>query len=152
MEKEYTAEAFIWRFLFSLNAFFIGFPCFVIGIVGVDNNGSFPILRLLHVLPMPQNMDSDAAICFSLGVMAFVATIIFLIMIYGWLFNVCSSKYLKILVVIGCCCGIPNAVLCLSVGTMSFGIGMLILPAVILSVYLTIWYFKNRSGDGMSQS
>ncbi|WP_239324667.1 hypothetical protein [Snodgrassella gandavensis] len=151
MHKKYTAEVFIRRFIFSLNAFFIGFPCFFIGIVGVHNGISFPFLRFLHILPMPEEMDTNQAFYFILGVLAFFATVIFLIMIYGWLFDVYSNRYLKIMVAVGCCCGIPNAIFCLWIGTMAVGIGLLILPAVILSIYLTGWYFWNRNDEEIQQ-
>ncbi|NUE65693.1 hypothetical protein [Snodgrassella sp. ESL0253] len=151
MRKGYTAEAFVRRFIFSLNAFFLGSPCFFIGIVGEYNGISFPFLRFLHILPMPEEMNTNQAFCFTLGILAFFATIIFFIMIYGWLFDICSNGYLKIMVAIGCCCGIPNAIFCLLFGSLAFGIGLLILPAVILSIYLTGWYFWNRTSDEISQ-
>jgi hypothetical protein len=145
MEKEYTGATFVKRFLISLGSLIIGSPCFFIGIVGDDK--SLPILRFLRILPMPEYMDGRDIFNFTLGVMAFFATVILLIMMLGWIFNVSSNRFLKVLVVIGCCCGLPNAFVCLAIGSMLMGVGLLILPAIFLACYLTVWYFENRSDN-----
>lgn len=100
---------------------------------------------------MPEEMNNNQALYFSLEVMAFFATIIFFIMIYGWLFDIGSNGYLRTMVAIGYCCGISNAIFCLLIGTMALGIGLLILPAVILSIYLTGWYFRSNNHDEIQQ-
>ncbi|KDN13560.1 hypothetical protein SALWKB12_0415 [Snodgrassella communis] len=50
-------------------------------------------------------------------------------MMFGWIFNVSSNFFLKVLIVIGRCCGLPNAFVCLTIGGMLMGVGLLILPA-----------------------
>lgn len=139
MDKEYTMATFLRRFSISVMCLIIGSPCFFLGIVGDDK--AFPFLRLLHIMPMPENMSSDEIFYFTLGVMAFLATVILLIMMFVWIFDISTNRFLKILVIIGCCCGFPNAALCLSIGGL-IGIGLLILPATILSIYLSLRYFN----------
>ena len=133
MDKEYTMATFLRRFIISVKCLIIGSPCFYLGIVRGN----------------------------TLGVMAFLATVILLIMMFGWIFDISTNLFLKILVVIGCCCGFPNAALCLSFSVQFLGglsylpkitvIGLLILPATILSIYLSLWYFnlfdKTQSKD-----
>lgn len=125
MEKEYTRATFVKRFLISLGSLIIGSPCFFIGIVG----------------------DGKA-----LSVVVLIATIILLIMMFGWIFNVSSNPFLKVLVVIGCCCGLPNALICLMIGSMLMGVGLLILPATLLACYLTVRYFESRPDDVIDQA
>ncbi|WP_239403118.1 hypothetical protein [Snodgrassella communis] len=150
MEKEYTRATFVKRFLISLGSLIIGSPCFFIGIVGDEK--TFPILHFLRILPMPENMDDKEIFYFTLGVMAFFATIILLIMMFGWMFDVSSNLFLKVLVVIGCCCGLPNALVCLTIGSMLMGVGLLILPATLLACNLTVWYFESRPDDVIDQA
>ncbi|MCO6526415.1 hypothetical protein [Snodgrassella communis] len=150
MEKEYTRATFVKRFLISLGSLIIGSPCFFIGIVGDEK--TFPILHFLRILPMPENMDDKEIFYFTLGVMAFFATIILLIMMFGWMFDVSSNLFLKVLVVIGCCCGLPNALICLTIGSMLMGVGLLILPATLLACNLTVWYFESRPDDVIDQA
>ncbi|PIT12557.1 hypothetical protein [Snodgrassella alvi] len=140
MEKEYTNTTFVKRFLICLGSLIIGSPCFFIGIVG--DGKAFPVLRFLRILPMPEYMDNRDIFYFTLGVMAFFATVILLIMMFGWIFNVSSNRFLKVLVVIGCCCGLPNAFVCLTIGSMLMGVGLLILPATLLACYLVRWYLR----------
>ncbi|NUE65695.1 hypothetical protein [Snodgrassella sp. ESL0253] len=149
MEKEYTNTTFVKRFLICLGSLIIGSPCFFIGIVG--DGKAFPVLRFLRILPMPEYMDNSDIFYFTLGVMAFFATVILLIMMFGWIFNVSSNRFLKVLVVIGCCCGLPNAFVCLTIGSMLMGVGLLILPATLLACYLAVWYFKSRPDDVIDQ-
>lgn len=139
MDKEYTVGTFLRRFIISVMCLIIGSPCFFLGIVGDDK--AFPFLRLLHIMPMPENMSGSEVFYFTLGVMAFLATVILLIMMFGWIFNISTNRFLKILVLIGFCCGFPNAVLCLCFSVL-LGIGLLILPATILSIYLSLRYFN----------
>lgn len=139
MDKEYTMATFLSRFIISVMCLIIGLPCFFLGIVG--ENEAFPFLRLLHIMPMPENMSGSEVFYFTLGVMAFLATVILLIMMFGWIFDISTNRFLKILVLIGFCCGFPNTVLCLSFSDL-LGIGLLILPATILSIYLSLWYFN----------
>lgn len=139
MDKEYTMATFLRRFIISVMCLIIGLPCFFLGIVG--ENEAFPFLRLMHIMPMPENMSGDEIFYFTLGVMAFLATVILLIMMFVWIFDISTNRFLKILVIIGCCCGFPNAALCLSIGGL-IGIGLLILPATILSIYLSLRYFN----------
>ncbi|PIT11260.1 hypothetical protein [Snodgrassella communis] len=150
MEKEYTRATFVKRFLISLGSLIIGSPCFFIGIVSDEK--TFPILHFLRILPMPENMDDKEIFYFTLGVMAFFATIILLIMMFGWMFDVSSNLFLKVLVVIGCCCGLPNALICLTIGSMLMGVGLLILPATLLACNLTVWYFESRPDDVIDQA
>ena len=150
MEKEYTRATFVKRFLISLGSLIIGSPCFFIGIVGDEK--TFPVLHFLRILPMPENMDDKEIFYFTLGVMAFFATIILLIMMFGWMFDVSSNLFLKVLVVIGCCCGLPNALVCLTIGSMLMGVGLLILPATLLACNLTVWYFESRPDDVIDQA
>jgi hypothetical protein len=150
MEKEYTRATFVKRFLISLGSLIIGSPCFFIGIVSDEK--TFPILHFLRILPMPENMDDKEIFYFTLGVMAFFATIILLIMMFGWMFDVSSNLFLKVLVVIGCCCGLPNALICLTIGSMFMGVGLLILPATLLACYLTVRYFESRPDDVIDQA
>lgn len=139
MDKEYTMATFLRRFIISVMCLIIGLPCFFLGIVG--ENEAFPFLRLLHIMPMPENMSGSEVFYFTLGVMAFLATVILLIMMFGWIFDISTNRFLKILVLIGFYCGFPNTVLCLSFSDL-LGIGLLILPATILSIYLSLWYFN----------
>jgi hypothetical protein len=148
MAKEYTGATFVKRFLISLGSLIIGSPCFFIGIVG--DGKAFPILRFLRILPMPEYMDGRDIFNFTLGVMAFFATVILLIMMFGWVFNISSNRFLKVLVVIGCCCGLPNAFVCLTIGSMLMGVGLLILPATWLACHLTTWYFGDSSGEAIN--
>ncbi|MCO6514525.1 MAG: hypothetical protein J6589_08670, partial [Snodgrassella sp.] len=150
MEKEYTRATFVKRFLISLGSLIIGSPCFFIGIVGDEK--TFPVLHFLRILPMPENMDDKEIFYFTLGVMAFFAMIILLIMMFGWMFDVSSNLFLKVLVVIGCCCGLPNALVCLTIGSMLMGVGLLILPATLLACNLTVWYFESRPDDVIDQA
>lgn len=69
MEKEYTGATLVKRFLIFLGSLIIGSPYFFIGIVG----------------------DGKA-----LGVVVLIATIILLIMMFGWIFNVSSNLFLKV--------------------------------------------------------
>lgn len=52
----------------------------------------------------------------------------------------------------GCCCGLPNALVCLTIGSMLMGVGLLILPATLLACYLTARYFETRPDDVIDQA
>ncbi|PIT17026.1 hypothetical protein BGI34_08340 [Snodgrassella alvi] len=95
-----------------------------------------------------KDMDIYEDLYFTIRSSGFFVTVIFLIMLYAVLFRVCFEWIFNNH---GHCCGIPNVLFCLLSGTMAFGMGLLILPAVILSIYLTGWYFWNRTSDEISQ-
>jgi hypothetical protein len=68
----------------------------------------------------------------------YLASIIIVLMIIGWVINIKPNLFVKGIVVIGTCCAIPHVVY-------SFIIlaGFVILPLDILACYLVYWYMKD---------
>ncbi|NUE65697.1 hypothetical protein [Snodgrassella sp. ESL0253] len=142
MVKEYTGAVFLWRMVCSFFILVISAWPMLLALFAAG--GQMPILRLIKVFTDDITLNSDDI----LSIMAFFAILILLIMIIGWIFNVTSNLFLKILVVIGCICGIPNTIISL---ILFIGGGFLILPAAILAVYLTNWYFKGGADYPIEQ-
>ncbi|WP_239324673.1 hypothetical protein [Snodgrassella gandavensis] len=133
MVKEYTGEVFLRCVIYSFSTLIISAWPMLLALFA--DGGKMPILKLVKVFTDDITLNSDDI----LSIMAFFAILILLIMITGWIFDVSSNLFLKILVVIGCICGIPNTIISL---ILFIGGGFLILPAATLAVYLTHWYFK----------
>ncbi|PIT14626.1 hypothetical protein [Snodgrassella alvi] len=137
MVKEYTGAAFLRRVICSLSTLIISAWPMLLALFA--DGGKMPILKLVKVFTDNITLNINDIIF----IMAFFAILILLIMITGWIFNISSNLFLKILVIIGCICGIPNTIISL---ILFIGGGFLILPAAILAVYLTHWYLKG-GGD-----
>lgn len=149
MEKEYTSKTFLWRLGCSLSALIIGLPCFFTEIMGSNKN--LPLLRFLQILSLHDTLTINEICTFILGIMAFFASLIFLIMILGWVFNLPSYTFLKTLIVIGCICSMPNILVFLSISTYFKGIDLLIMAPAILAFYLTFWYFSDHTQQNDNQ-
>jgi hypothetical protein len=133
MTKECIGAVFLQRVICSLSTLI--FSSWPMLLALIADGGKMPILKLVKVFTEDITLD----IYDILSIMAFFAILILLIMITGWIFDVSSNLFLKILVVIGCICGIPNTIISL---ILFIGGGFLIVPAATLAVYLTYWYFK----------
>ncbi|WP_100136990.1 hypothetical protein [Snodgrassella alvi] len=142
MVKEYTGAVFLRRVICSFSTLIISAWPMLLALFA--DGGKMPILKLVKVFTEDTTLDINDILL----IMAFFAILILLIMITGWIFNVTSNPFLKILVVIGCICGIPNTIISL---ILFIGGGFLILPAAILAVYLTNWYFKGGADYPIEQ-
>lgn len=131
MEKEYSSKILVRRLLCSISAIIMGLPCFIYGIVGENEN--FPLITINEIFT------------FTLGVMAFFSSIIFLVMIIGWIFNLPSDRSWKIIIVIGTICWFPNTLICFSLENFFKRIDLLIIPLASLVLYLTFWYFSDQT-------
>lgn len=143
MEKEYSSKILVRRLLCSISAIIMGLPCFIYGIVGENEN--FPLLRFLRVLTLHERITINEIFTFTLGVMAFFSSIIFLVMIIGWIFNLPSDRSWKIIIVIGTICWFPNTLICFSLENFFKRIDLLIIPLASLVLYLTFWYFSDQT-------
>jgi hypothetical protein len=149
MKNIYTCKNFFWRLICSISVLVLSLPCFFSGIVGGNEN--FPLLRFLQILTLHEGFTVNEIFTFTLGVMAFFASIIFLVMIIGWIFNLPSHRYLKTLIVIGSICCFPNTLICLAIGNYFKSIDLLIIPSASLAFYLTFWYFSDQNQHNDSQ-
>lgn len=142
MIKEYTGAIFLQRVICSFSTLI--FSAWPMLLALFADGGKMPILKLVKVFTENITLDMNDL----LSIMAFFAILILLIMITGWIFDFSSNLFLKILVVIGCICGILNTIISL---LLFIGGGFLIVPAAILAIYLTYWYFKGGADYPMEQ-
>ena len=147
MEKKYTNKTLYRRLFCSISALLIGLPCFFSGVI--NDNQNFPLMRFLQVLRLHEHITENEIFTFTLGIMAFSASLIFLMMIIGWILNLPSDRSWKAVIIVGCIFCIPNTLIYLSTGNFFKRTDLLIIPLALLVFYLTYWYFsdKNQHSD-----
>ena len=135
MEKKYTNKTLYRRLFCSISALLIGLPCFFSGIIN-DNQNS-PLMRFLQILTLHERITEDEIFTFTIGMMAFSASLIFLMMIIGWIFNLPLDRSWKAVIVLGCIFCIPNTIIYLSISNFFNRTDLLIIPLASLLFYLT---------------
>jgi hypothetical protein len=118
----FKSSIFFSRLAFSIFALFITVAPFWIFIY-------FVILNLVD----KNEKISHLLWCWS----AYLASVIIIVMIIGWIVNVKPNLFFKVIVITGTCCAIPHVVI--SFINLS---GIVILPLDILACYLVYWYLK----------
>jgi sorbitol-specific phosphotransferase system component IIBC len=107
MVKEYTGAAFLRHVICSLSTLIVSVWPMLLALFAYGE--TMPILKLVKVFTDDITLNINNIIF----IMAFFAILILLIMTTGWIFNISSNLFLKILVIIGCICGIPNTIISL---------------------------------------